>query len=414
MRILHLTPRYHPVQGGAERYWREISNRLAARGHDVTILTSDADHFEYFWDAGQSRLANLVAQDGRVKIRRLPIRHWPGSPRSYQGLRRLLWLGNEVGVPAGPLAKLAQQTPRFPALWHYLATLTEPFDLVAAINVAYEQFGLAGYHFARQRSLPFVYYPLTHLGTGPTPASDKLSRFYTQNHQLKLARESDALVTITPTEAGFYAKQGVAPERIHVAEPGFNVEVSSSGVGERWRQRYQIEKPIILFLGTLSHDKGCDHLVAAAQLLWQQGEQFNLVLAGRPTQELRFADLPHLMIRANISNDEKADLLAAADLLALPSRVESFGIVFQEAWAYKTPVIAARTWGIREDVIRHELDGLLVDFGDVVGLSRAIQRLLGDASLRQRLGNNGYVNLATRYSWRDKIDIIDALYRSPV
>ena len=369
MRILHLTPRYHPVQGGAERYWREISSRLATRGHDVTILTSDADHFEYFWDARQGRLPEASSRDGPVTIRRLPIRHWPGGPLTYRGLRRLLWWGSELGVPAGPLNHLARQTPRFPALWHYLKTLQESFDLVAAVNIAYEQFGFAGQQFARQRALPFVYYPLTHLGAGPTPASDTMSRFYTQTHQIDLVRTSDGLVTITPSEADFYAQYGVAAERIRVAEPGFNLDDGADGNGSRWRQQHGVDGPIILFLGTLSHDKGCDHLLAATRVLWQQGETFTLVLAGRPTQELQVDEQPTLRLRTNISDGEKADLLAAAEMLVLPSRVESFGIVFQEAWAHKKPVIAARTWGIREDVVRHEQDGLLVDFGDVPGLA---------------------------------------------
>ena len=416
MRILHITPRYYPAQGGAEHYWREISNRLAARGHAVTILTSDAGHFEYFWDSAQARLAEPAGWDGAVTIHRLPLRHWPGGQWGYRAWRRLLWLADRAGAPLSLLNWLARQTPRLPALWYYLDRLSEPFDLVAGINSAYEQFSLAGLHFARRRGLPFVYYPLTHLGAGPAPAHDNLSQFYTQRHQIALAQQSDALVTITPTEADFYAAQGIERAAIRVAEPGF--ARGPAGNGARWRQTHDVTGPIVLFLGTFSADKGINQLLAAAQQLWADGHEFTLTLAGHPTApfQAQLAALPapdqaRIQLHIALPESDKQDLLAAADMLVLPSRVESFGIVYLEAWAYEKPVIAARTWGVQEDVVHHEKDGLLVDFGDSAGLAAAIKRLLLDHALAAKLGATGQQNLARRYHWPDKIDIIEALYQ---
>ena len=417
MRILHLTPRYYPVLGGAENYWRAISTRLAQRGHNVTVLTSDADHFEYFWDQRQSRLDEPAGRDGAVTIHRLPVRHWPAGQLSYRALRRLLWLSSQSGAPLGWLNRLARQTPRIPALWRHLAQLPEPFDLVAGINSAYEQFSLAGLQFARRRGIPFVYYPLTHLGAGPRPASDRISSFYTQRHQLALAKQSDALVAITPTEAAFYAAQTSPSTHIRVAEPGFT-PASQAGNSNRWRQAQNSHAPIVLFLGTFAADKGIDQLLDAAQQLWRDGAQFTLTLAGQPTAPFaaRLGQLPatvraKVQVHAKLGEEAKQDLLAAADMLVLPSRVESFGIVYLEAWAYRKPVIAARTWGVQEDVVHHEKDGLIVDFGDSAGLAAAIRRLLQDPQLAAHLGTQGYAQLTTRYNWTDKIDIIDALYR---
>ena len=418
MRILHIAPRYYPAQGGAEHYWREISTRLAARGHDVTILTSNAGHFEYFWDQRQARLAEPVGHDGAITIHRLPLRHWPGGQWVYRAWRRLLWLSDRAGAPLGWLNWLARQTPRLPALWAYLNQLKQPFDLVAGVNSAYEQFSLAGLQFARRRGLPFAYYPLTHLGAGPKPASDSLSQFYTQRHQLALAQQSDALVTITPTEADFYAALGKARTMIRVAEPGFVRTAGSAGDGAHWRQTHGVNGPIVLFLGTFSADKGIDQLLAAAQQLWAEGQQFTLALAGHPTAPfqaqltaLPAADRDRIQLHIALPEADKQDLLAAADLLVLPSRVESFGIVYLEAWAYRKPVVAARTWGVQEDVVHHERDGLLVDFGDSTGLAAAIKRLLADPGLARQLGAVGHENLARRYHWPDKIDIIEALYQ---
>ena len=66
-------------------------------------------------------------------------------------------------------------------------------------------------------------------------------------------------------------------------------------------------------------------------------------------------------------------MLAAADVFAMPSRTDSFGIVYLEAWLYRLPVIAARTWGM-SDVVRNGEDGLLVPFGDVSVLAQTLGR----------------------------------------
>lgn len=99
-----------------------------------------------------------------------------------------------------------------------------------------------------------------------------------------------------------------------------------------------------------------------------------------------------------ISDVEKADILAAADVLALPSRVESFGLVYLEAWANKKPVIAADIPATAE-VVSHGVDGLLVEFGDVDALARALEKLLADPTLRQEMGKRGWRKTVTHHSW---------------
>jgi Glycosyltransferase len=94
----------------------------------------------------------------------------------------------------------------------------------------------------------------------------------------------------------------------------------------------------------------------------------------------------------------KRDALAAADVFALPSRTDSFGIVFLEAWCYGVPVIGARAGGI-PDVITDGSDGLLVRFGDVAGLAQAIRLLLDDRALARRLGAAGREKTLRSLTW---------------
>jgi glycogen synthase len=93
----------------------------------------------------------------------------------------------------------------------------------------------------------------------------------------------------------------------------------------------------------------------------------------------------------------------------MPSRSDTFGIVFLEAWAYGVPVIGADAGGI-PDVIAHDQDGLIVPFGDVPRLAASIARLLDDPDLRHRLGASGKDKMLRRWTWDALFEDIRALY----
>jgi glycosyltransferase involved in cell wall biosynthesis len=81
-------------------------------------------------------------------------------------------------------------------------------------------------------------------------------------------------------------------------------------------------------------------------------------------------------------------MYARSDVFVLPSAKEGFGIVFLEAMRFGLPVIGASEKGAL-DVIRHDVNGLLVDYGDVAALSRALGELAIDSARRYRLGAAG-------------------------
>ena len=221
MRILHVIQRYWPARGGAESLLGELSARLAAAGHQVTVATTDASDFELFWDPRCRRIAGEEEIYRGVRILRFPVRHLPVSSLTYPGVRRLLWLLSTARpVPVSVLLRLARYTPWVPDLEHWLTTTDEPFDLVAGMTICFEPLIEMGLRFARRRGLSFVSYPLTHLGAGSRPGTDALSRFYTMRHQVALVRDSDAVVVQTPTEGDFYASRGISPARLAIGGPG--------------------------------------------------------------------------------------------------------------------------------------------------------------------------------------------------
>ena len=94
----------------------------------------------------------------------------------------------------------------------------------------------------------------------------------------------------------------------------------------------------------------------------------------------------------------------------MPSRTDSFGIVYMEAWLCGKPVIGARAGGVPA-VISDEQDGLLVNFGDVADLADKIKGLLKDSALADRLGQAGRAKVLENYTWPVVFGKVYSVYR---
>jgi glycosyltransferase involved in cell wall biosynthesis len=97
----------------------------------------------------------------------------------------------------------------------------------------------------------------------------------------------------------------------------------------------------------------------------------------------------------------------------MPSRVDSFGIVYLEAWAYRIPVIGCRSGGV-PDVIDHGQDGLLVPFGNQALLALAIESLLVAPERRRTMGQRGRAKVEAHYTWNQVYHKLLATYREVV
>ncbi len=401
MRILHVVQLYHPVASGAARYFREIGERLVAEGQRVTVLATDACDLEHIWMPGRRRIETPLETFNGVQIVRLPIRRRPGPPILYPALRRLMTEMSRLPGTTSLLRRLALWTPQWPGVEAFF-TQYGPFDLVHATNITLDFAILPVFAYAQRHGVPFICTPFVHLGE---PGSRTIVRYYSMRHQIDLLRRSDRVIVMTGLERDFLASHGVPHERLRVVGVGVSPEEIGGGDGERFRSDQRIDGPLVLFIGALAYDKGAIHLIQALQRLWRDGHTATLALIGAPLAHfdafyarLSAADRARIRLLPYAPDAIKRDALAAADVFALPSRTDSFGIVFLEAWCYGVPVIGARAGGI-PDVITDGQDGLLVRFGDVAGLAQAIRRLIDDRALAQRLGAAGCAKTLRDLTW---------------
>ena len=235
-------------------------------------------------------------------------------------------------------------------------------------------------------------------------------------HQIGLLRDAAATIVQTEQEEAFLAARGVAASRLHRVGVGVHFADVTGGDAERARSAFDLRGPIVYFSGTAAADKGTYHLIDAMRRLWGEGREATLVLDRADALGCAgfFAHLPaeeRARIRplGFVPKETQADVLAAADVLALPSRTDSFGIVFLDAWANGIPVIGANAGGI-PGVVSDGVDGLLVPFGDVAALADALRRLLDDPALRQRMGEAGREKVLARYTWETIVASVAAVY----
>ncbi len=165
-------------------------------------------------------------------------------------------------------------------------------------------------------------------------------------------------------------------------------------------------RPNILFVGRLEKRKGFVHLLRAFVQVQAEMPQARLIVAGafdekqkEPFARQAEADGLHdVHFRSWPSNDMLARFYRTADLLCAPSTgFESFGLVLVEAMAAGRPVVTSDIPGYRE-VVRHEVEGLLVPPGDEEGLAAALLRLLADKEQQERMGRNGRERAAS-FAW---------------
>jgi glycosyltransferase involved in cell wall biosynthesis len=212
-------------------------------------------------------------------------------------------------------------------------------------------------------------------------------------------RRADQVIALTPRLASILSTHGVPPERIRVIPSG--VRPALFGAPDDADPLAGLPTPRVVFLGRLHAQKNVDVLLRATALLRRP---VHVVVAGDGPERHRLEDL-HRQLRLGdritflgfVPHDRVPALLRSADVLVMPSRYEELGTALLEAMHCGLPIVAARTGGI-PGVVGHDVSGLLVSPGDVAGFAAAIDRLVGDAGLRARLGEAGRLRSGA-YRW---------------
>jgi len=395
-RVLLVVHRFWPHPGGSERLFYNVAKRLAARGLEVTVFTTNAWHPESYHKPRKERLRAGVETHEGLTIRRFGISN---IPLQFKVLRAVSLL------PVDGLSLLSGSPYVFLPGYLREVFLARPrFDLIIAGVLPYGHLIYPAAWLARHHQIPWVCVPLVHTGV----AGGRPSPGYLTRPQVRLMGRADAIVTATEAENRALEARGLDPSKLHRVGVGVDPDEAAGGEAGRFRERFHVGGPMVLQVSTLTRAKGACDLVEAMKLLWASGSDAKLVLVGPAMGDFEnylSSQPPHVRERTLFLGftDEptKKDALAACDVFVMASSADSFGTVYLEAWLYGKPVIGADAGGVPY-VVSPEQDGLLVKFGRPRELADALSRLLTDEELRHRMGEQGRVKVLRNYTW-DKV-----------
>jgi glycosyltransferase involved in cell wall biosynthesis len=249
----------------------------------------------------------------------------------------------------------------------------------------------AAYLGARRARVPFVLWASLwrHPRTPAHVASLPLMR--------KIYRRSAAVVTYGTHVSKYVARiRGraedvfVAPQAVEAHLFGRTVTAEETGA---WREQAQAaDGPLVLFVGRLVEDKGVRVLLDAWRRARTHGAALCLVGDGPLASDPALAGAPGVKLLGHAERAELPVAYAAADLVVVPSIatrrfLEPWGLVCNEAMHQGRPVVATTAVGAAAGgLVRDGETGLVVRAGAPEALAAALERLIGDPALRERLG----------------------------
>ena len=379
-RVLLLTTYYHPVLGGAETAARHLATHLAAHGCQVDVVTKRT----------QADLPDEDTVDG-IPVHRIR----PHGERSGAGKWRML-----------PHAVAA--------LW----ARRSRYDVICCVD--YRGIGLAAILVGRLAGRPVCVQAET---TGVLSCDNwdpaLLRRGIAPNGRLaralkfplrKLYAQASRFVCIARHIEQEALAEGIARDRVVYIPHGADVSrFRPAGPGERDRLRQELnlptDRPVCLYLGRLSREKGMLDLVDA----WTEVNHPRAVLlvvgpdmTGHPWDV--GADARRIVAERGLADRvvfhgpsaDPAPLFRAADIFIQPSHFEAFGISAIEAMASGLAIIASRVGGML-DFVEDEVNGLLATPKDPHDFARQIGRVLEDDALRARLAGAARETAVARF-----------------
>jgi glycosyltransferase involved in cell wall biosynthesis len=339
----------------------------------------------------------------------MPAFHFavPGNIESLTGgyayARRIMAEWSAAGVDAGFIG-LPDGFP-FPSG----AALDESFELLSPLpsgavvltdGLAYGALPADLLASLDLRLAALVHHPLA-LETGLTEQVCEL--LYRSEHAaLKCARH--VVVTSPATARELARSYNVGPDRVTIALPGVDEAERAIGAGDVAH---------ILSVGTLTPRKGFDVLVEALAAI--RDLDWTCTIAGSAdrhpptTLALKAAIIAHgldgrVTIAGEVPARELDDLYRRADIFALASRYEGYGMVFAEALSRGLPIVACDAGAIPDTVPAET--GILARPDDPEGFSAALRRLIADVALRRRMADAAWAHAARLPRWRDAARLI--------
>jgi glycosyltransferase involved in cell wall biosynthesis len=373
-RLRIVTPRYGlSVIGGAESVARSLAHRLVDAGWDVEVWTTCAV------DAGTWRNQERrgADDDGGVRVLRFAnaMRRWPAL---FAQVSRVVF----------------RCPPRLrpERLWMVLQGPYSP-SLVRAIGVAPARPTLF---------LPYLYHPTVRglpRSRGPRllmPAAHDEPPLHFRVVARTLAR-TDGLLYATPEERRLLESAHHTAAALPATVGSVGIEAPADADAQRFRTRFDLHGPYLLYGGRDVAGKGMELLVDGMRQLRERRPGCRLVLTGDAGTGGATLNHPDVVATGRLERTTLWDALSGATAVVVPSRLESLSLLALEAWAVGRPALLNSSSPALAGQARRSGAALL--FGSADELAEAAARLIDDDALAGSLGRAGRDYVRETYSW---------------
>ena len=382
MKILQGCVRYPPAPGGAETVVKAYSEGLRDLGHDVEVITTD-----------------LYTETPFVK------KEMPSEV-------------NGINVTRHKAYTVSGEAHYVLAPGMVQSFLSKKADIIHTHSYGYFQ-NHAGWIRERFQSTPWVITPHFHPSWSMWGGAKRktLREFYDTVIGKGTMESADLITCVSKHERDMLVSEiGISEDNIKIIYNGINWNDWQTLPDKNiFRKQYpNISDKFVLFAGRLATNKGLSDLISAMDLVNQKS--VDLVITGADMGlgkqlEKEASEKGVRMHRLGHIDDETyRSVLAAAEMLVLPSEYEAFGIVLLEAAAAETAVIGTNVGGIPEAMSPGN-NGLIVEYNDVDNLSKSIATLLDDAKMCKGMGKAGRV-WAKNFSWDSILKELEQEYSS--
>jgi glycosyltransferase involved in cell wall biosynthesis len=231
-------------------------------------------------------------------------------------------------------------------------------------------------------------------------------------------RRCDRIMVASETLIDELMKHGVKPESIVFVAPGRDVAATKGAALDLRRGR----KAAALCVANWSEHKGIVELLRAFTMVPEPLCTLHLVgdedvdpqYTAQVGELLARGDLAEKVVRHGpLPSEEVGAMYRAADVFVLPSAQEAYGTVYGEAMAAGLPVVGWNLGNLAH-LARQECDGLLLEPGDVAGLTGAITKLSQDGELRDRMSHSARERADSFPTWNESADLFFSVLRALV
>jgi glycogen(starch) synthase len=397
MRVLHLAWEYPPVlYGGLGRHVHALARAQAAAGHDVVVVT-------------QAPVGSSPGEGNGAG----PDAGWHLSDED--GLRVLRVAIEPPGALEDLLARVADMEHEFAADCEAALATWRP-EVVHAHDwmVAH-----AGVRLRAWSGAPLV--ATIHATEAGRNAGWVTSQLSTTIHGVEwwLANTADLVIACSLAMAGEVTTLFGVSE-VRVIPNGIDLrdwQVSQEAT-QRVREAHADADPLLVYTGRVEHEKGVQTILAALPELRERHPAVRLLVAGRGShlpvlqQLARELGLTEQTVRflGWVSEQDLRAIVAAADLVIVPSLYEPFGLVALEATALGAPLVLAQTGGLAE-FARGGSHALLFRPGDPQSLAAAVAAGLTDRGSNRVRATRATAALAARHDWATIAQATVGVYR---